>query len=76
MLTNEEQDQLLDMNLETFTGLIEDTMVLNSMNQTLKDISPSHLSEFISDLYDDGYSVSDAVDDISYEFIDRWAWSR
>jgi len=72
MLTNEEQAELLDMNLETFQGLIEDSLVASQTNQLLKDIGPNDFDEFVAELYKDGYSVSDAVDDIVYEYVDRF----
>tara|TARA_R110000737_G_scaffold346362_1_gene376048 strand:- start:5432 stop:5656 length:225 start_codon:yes stop_codon:yes gene_type:complete len=72
MLTNEQQDELLDMNLESFKGFVEETLILNNMNQMLKDVGTEDFDWFVEELYDDGYSVSDAVDDICYEYVDRF----
>ena len=72
MLNNEQQDELLDMDLETFQSLIEDSLVASGTTQLLRDIGPNDFDEFVAELYQDGYSVSDAVDDIVYEYVDRF----
>jgi hypothetical protein len=72
MLNNEQQDELLDMNLETFKDLVEDTLLENHMNQLIKDVGPCDFDAFVEELYNDGYSVSDAIDDICYEYVDRF----
>ena len=72
MLSDEQQDELLDMDLETFQSLIEDSLVASGTTQLLRDIGPNDFDEFVAELYQDGYSVSDAVDDIVYEYVDRF----
>jgi hypothetical protein len=72
MLSDEERADLLVMCLETFQSLIEDSLVSNGTNQLLKDIGSDDFDEFVAELYLDGYSVSDAVDDIIYYYVDRF----
>ena len=72
MLSNEEQEQLLDMNLETFQEMVEDRLLEHQMNQILKDVRKRDFEDFISDLYDDGYSVTDAAEDVVYEYRDKY----
>jgi uncharacterized lipoprotein YmbA len=72
MLNNEEQAELVEMNLETFQSLIEDSLVASGTTQLLRDIGPNDFDEFVAELHQDGYSVSDAVDDIVYEYVDRF----